>query len=93
MAKKKKGKSQPETSVAAASRAAPATEQAGEASSIERAFAVGNFSAVRRLAAQHPGAEADRLLTLAKIEPVQLLIGLGALLVMVVVALMVLRSG
>lgn len=93
MAKKKKAKSQPETSAAASSRAAPTTEKTAEASSLERAFAAGNFSAVRRLAAQQPGPEADRLLSLAKIEPVQLLIGLGALLVMIVVALMVLRTG
>lgn len=89
MAKKKKQKSPSD----AASREAPAATKDVAASPIERAFAVGNFAAVRRLAREHPGPDAERLLPLVKVESVPLAVGLGALLVMVLVAMMVLRAG
>lgn len=93
MAKKKKQKSAPDTSAAAVSREPPVASKQAEPSSIERAFAVGNNAAVRRMAREGGGPEAARLLSLVKVEPVQLVVGLAALLFMVVVALMVLRTG
>ena len=106
MARKKKHKSQsdktdataPATSAAVPGAAGPASTRAasdkgGAGSALERAFQVGNFSAVRRLAAQSPGAEAERLLALVKVDRATLLIGLGALAFLVMVAFLVLRAG
>lgn len=92
MAKKKKPKNAPETSAAPLSREAPVAAKA-EPTSLERAFAIGNFAAVRRLARQTPGADADRLLSLVRVDRVTLLVGLGALLVLIGVAMVVLRTG
>lgn len=102
MAKKKKNKVQadkgnaggPTTSAAApaidAERAQP---KSGAGPAIERAFQVGNFSAVRKLATPEVGAEGARILSLVKVDRAQLLVGLGAMAVMIIVALWVLRLG
>ncbi|MBI1949122.1 MAG: hypothetical protein HYS27_25765 [Deltaproteobacteria bacterium] len=100
MAKKKKNKGSADKGDAgapASSAAVPAANvkaapnKGGGVPTIERAFQVGNFAAVRRLAT--PDANEQRLLSLVKVDRGQLLVGLGALVVLLIVALLVLRLG
>ncbi len=97
MAKKKKSKAQAEpgggdavTSASVTSAAVPSTD-AGAPLTVERAFQMGNFSEVRRLASIEASPEGKRLLDLVKVDRAQALVGLGALAFLVVVALVVLR--
>lgn len=92
MAKKKKSKQHEEQGAHPSATSAAVPSSSGAAPhAIGRAFEVGNFAEVRRLARTDTGAERDRLLGLVKVDRAQALVGLGALAFLVVVALLVLR--
>lgn len=65
-------------------------EKAAE-SPIERAFAAGNYSEVRALAATDTSPRAQELLALTRVDRGQLIVGLAALLVVIIVAMFTLR--
>lgn len=60
-------------------------------SPIERAFAAGNYSEVRALAATDTSPRAQELLALTRVDRGQLIVGLAALLVVLIVAMFTLR--
>lgn len=75
---------------APASAAAPASS--GEPTpAIDAAYARGNYALVRKLAAADASEHAQKLKSLVQIDPVQLLVGAGAILVVALAAFLTLK--
>ena len=97
MAKKKKQQQSetPSTSAAAPSSAAPVATADPESAQLEQAYALGNFSRVRELAATASSAEAkslvERLMVRVVVEREQAIVGLIGLLVVLVACALTLR--
>jgi hypothetical protein len=89
VAKKKKNKDKTTDAPAAASTSAAATSKPDQP--IDVAFAAGNYAAVRSMGRKELTEKAKMLLELVKIDRVQVLVGIGAIIVVLLVALMTLK--
>jgi hypothetical protein len=86
MAKKKKSDGEkPATS------AAPAATPEKKETDIDIAYARGNFSRVRELAKADPSEHAQKVKALVEIDPIQVLVGAGAILVVALAAFLTLH--